>query len=133
MIRLLRLLRDHSDAVEADLSRYHQIDLLDLWRRPQRLSYRKLLVLVRFLPPDSATENVLRGGPAWTLSHDIADLHRRQALAVAGVKADHNHLHPAHPGAVKKVDGLTPDQTAARDRAKQRAADRQARLLGKPT
>ena len=50
---LHRLLSEHGEALEADLHRYYQLDLLDLFRG--RLSWRKLAVLVRHLPLDSAT------------------------------------------------------------------------------
>lgn len=43
--------------MEADLHRYYQIDLLDLWRGT--LSPRKIRVLVKHLPPESATVRAL--------------------------------------------------------------------------
>ena len=56
---LLRLLRDHGDAVEADLSRYHHIDYRDRGRfgpdGRRLLTLRMILVRVRHLPPESAT------------------------------------------------------------------------------
>jgi len=44
--------------VEADLLRYFQVDLLDLWRG--RLSFRRLALLIRHLPADSWTQTALR-------------------------------------------------------------------------
>jgi hypothetical protein len=44
--------------VEADLLRYFQVDLLDLWRG--RLSYRRLALLIRHLPSESWTQTFLR-------------------------------------------------------------------------
>lgn len=58
------MLVDHADAVEADLWRYYQRDLLDLWRGA--LTLRQLLVLVRHLPMDSATVKALEPAAAWS-------------------------------------------------------------------
>lgn len=55
------LLRDHSDAVEADLQRYYQINLADLWRGG--LNVRRLSILIQFLPPDSAVAAAVTGMP----------------------------------------------------------------------
>ena len=124
MIRLLRLLRDHPDAVEADLSTYHRIELVDLWRG--RLTFRRLAVLLRFLPPDSATETALRGGPAWTIAHDIADLHRQEALIVGRVSSEHVHPHPANPAAAPRE--VSPDLAKNLERVKALQAERDARM-----
>jgi len=47
------LIREHGDALEADLQRHYGIDLLDVYRG--RLSLRRLRVLLRGLPPDCRT------------------------------------------------------------------------------
>lgn len=44
--------------MEADLARYYQIELADLWRG--RLSLRRLFVLLRWLPYESAVAQVER-------------------------------------------------------------------------
>jgi hypothetical protein len=46
------MLREHPDALEADLQRFYGVQLGDLWRG--RLSLRRLSVLVQYLPPGSA-------------------------------------------------------------------------------
>lgn len=59
MIGLARLLRDHGDAVEADLA-FRGIDLRDLWRPGSGLTLRRLHVLVRALPPEALLWAVMR-------------------------------------------------------------------------
>lgn len=54
MIGLARLIRDHGDAVEADLA-FRGIDVRDLWRHGSGMTLRRLAVLVFNLPADSAT------------------------------------------------------------------------------
>ncbi len=49
---LRRLVCDYADPLEADLARYYGTDLRDLWRGG--LTYRRIGVLVRYLPADSA-------------------------------------------------------------------------------
>jgi hypothetical protein len=44
--------------VEADLLRYYSIDLMDLWRGG--LSFRRLALLIRYLPSESWTQTELR-------------------------------------------------------------------------
>lgn len=44
--------------MEADLARYYQIELADLWRG--RLSLRRLFVLIRWLPYESAVASIER-------------------------------------------------------------------------
>lgn len=71
--------------MEADLARYYRLELADLWRG--RLSLRRLAVLIRHLPADSAVAVAL-GGEGWTLSHYLmADM----------VHATTGQPHPADP------------------------------------
>lgn len=54
MIGLAEILRDYGDAVEADLVRHaNGTDLRDLYRRDSGLTPRRLLVLIKALPPDA--------------------------------------------------------------------------------
>lgn len=53
------LLREHGEEIEADLLRVYGVDLLDLWRG--RLTPRRLLVLIRGLPPGSALGRAMGG------------------------------------------------------------------------
>lgn len=78
IVGLLRLLREHEDAVEADLSQYHHIDYRDRWRFDEagtrRLTLRRIVVLLRHLPADSATMRAL-GRPGLRFEHYLlADL-----------------------------------------------------------
>ena len=58
---------EHAEALEADLLRHYGVDLLD-WHRG-RLSSRRLAVLVRHLPRDSATLDGLHGEAAqWSVT-----------------------------------------------------------------
>jgi hypothetical protein len=52
------LLDEHGEEVEFDLQRYHQVELSDLWTGD--LSWRRLGVLVKHLPAESATKTALR-------------------------------------------------------------------------
>lgn len=61
---LLSLIREHGDAIEADLA-FRGYDLLDMWRG--KLSPRKVDVLIRGLPVDSATRMAMNDRkPLWT-------------------------------------------------------------------
>jgi hypothetical protein len=58
---------EHAEALEADLLRHYGVDLLD-WHRG-RLSSRRLAVLVKHLPRDSATLDGLHGEAAqWSVT-----------------------------------------------------------------
>lgn len=71
---LLGLLAEHGEAVEADLLRYYQRDLADV--TTGRLSWRRLRVLLRYLPEDSATAREVRGTPYWSQAdHLLAGVH----------------------------------------------------------
>ncbi|WAP59827.1 hypothetical protein [Streptomyces sp. S465] len=63
-------MEEHAEALEADLLRYYGVDLLD-WHR-EELSSRRLAVLVRHLPPDSAFVRSREGEAAeWTLTDHL--------------------------------------------------------------
>lgn len=106
MIGLLRLIRDNPDALEADLSRYHRLDLRDYWRTGpdgrRLLTLRQIAGRVRFLPPDSAVAVTL-GGSGWTTAdYLLADLTHVQT----------GKPHPARP---------TPSTEQRHDPARERA------------
>lgn len=71
---LAAFLSDHQDAVEADLLRYYQIDLpRDLGS--DRLTWRRLGLLIRHLPPEAATVREVHGDKAmWTLDRMLMAL-----------------------------------------------------------
>ncbi len=52
MSGLVRLIRDHGDAIEADLA-FRGIDMRDLWRHDSGMSLRRMAVLISALPHDS--------------------------------------------------------------------------------
>lgn len=101
MIGLLYLLRHHPDAVEADLQiRCNGIDYRDRWRFDadgnRKLTIRRIGVLLRNLPPDSATHIAL-GGSGWTLdNYLVASLW----TAITGAP------HPALPKVEKVEDPI---------------------------
>ncbi|RKS07578.1 hypothetical protein DFP74_3256 [Nocardiopsis sp. Huas11] len=98
--------------MEADLARYYRIELADLWRG--RLSLRRLAVLIRHLPVDSATMTAL-GGDGWTLSHYLqADM----------VHASTGQPHPADP----RVRRAKEEKEARLAEAKRRADQRREEL-----
>ncbi|MGN0095038.1 MAG: hypothetical protein ACI38U_03140 [Corynebacterium sp.] len=49
----LPLVAAHPREIEADLQRYYHIDYRDRWRPDSGLTYRRLLVLLDGLPPES--------------------------------------------------------------------------------
>lgn len=122
MRALLRLLREHEAAVEADLSRYHGIDYRDRWRYDEhgrrRLTLRMILVRTRAFPPDSAVGRALGIELGWKVGdYLLADVYH----ALTGKR------HPARPrGTRSRVKAPTPDRAkkvaAARRRARARAA-----------
>lgn len=68
--QLLQLIDEHGSAVLADLQRYYNLDLRDLWREGTTLTPRFVLWLVEHVPHDSATVAAMKGGQEhrpWTI------------------------------------------------------------------
>ena len=112
------LLRDHADAVEADLQRYYGVDLADLWR--SGLSVRRLSVLVTGLPSGSLTVSALTGVPRewaevtpWLLNY-LIQYHTGEQ-------------HPATPKLAATADRKTERISALLDH-RRRMAEREATL-----
>lgn len=83
---LLRLIRDHPGAVEADLSRYYGCSLVDLERG--HLSLWQVWARLQHLPLQSATAVAMGHGDGWDIqTYLIADIY-----AALGGKP-----HPADP------------------------------------
>lgn len=59
MIRLQAALSEHGEAIEADFQRYYGLAVTDVFAG--RMSWRRLKVLLRQLPPESATARVQLG------------------------------------------------------------------------
>ena len=97
------MLREHYDAVEADLALHYGIDLADLWAR--RLSVRRLIVLVEALPSGSAVWAVTNDVPyGWTLTDIlVADLFH----AMTGT------AHPARPKGASSSRSSSPQALQA--------------------
>lgn len=153
MNRLRALLAEFPGPVEADLRRYYQVDLRDLWR-PQggqsRLTYRLLGVLIEHLPGESATKTAQRDQiPDETLaelakqppgrhgpwSHldllvaaliDRVELLRRDTAALHGVKPPGRFEPVPRPGIAAKRRALSPEGRAYL----QRLRDEHAALHG---
>ena len=81
--------------MEADLSRYHHIDLLDFYRG--RISSRSLWVRINHLPPDCALAKALNHGnrPWTTTEHLLADLWVLTLQANSEDPSDAPNDHPA--------------------------------------
>lgn len=121
--------------MEADLTRWYGVDLRDRYRYERvidgrgvehiarRLSTRRIYVLVRHLPPESALASAERGRPMWTTTdHLIADLMLvTQALQVGRKAKD----HPGRPKATKPAGG--PDRPRKMMDAERRARAEQAK------
>lgn len=54
-----------------DLLRFYGVDLLDAYARPSRLSLRRLAVLVRGLPVDSATARAYDPSLQWSTTEHL--------------------------------------------------------------
>lgn len=69
------MLREHADAVEADLQHHYRVDLGDHWRRDgtgrRLLSLRRLRVLIRHLPPSANTSSALVGSAVPTVEAQL--------------------------------------------------------------
>lgn len=114
--------------MEADLSRYYQTDLRDLYRRDadgvRRLTLRMLLVRVKYLPAESA----LAAG--WSRTDHLLDELRRQTAAAAGVK--NPKPHPDRPKSQKHRRVDTPARRkAVREFHRRAAARKQAIAEGR--
>lgn len=122
MISLLRLLRDHADAVEADLSRFYHLDYRDRWRFDpegrRRLTLRMIAVRVRHLPLDSATAMVLGGDGFTATDYLLMDVFH----ALAG------KAHPAREESAKKQRRDDPSREKKLMAARRRAHARRLAL-----
>lgn len=83
--------------MECDLSRYHRLDLLDLYRG--RLAWRKVLVFATHLPRESSLVTAVVGEPAeWSVTDHLL------AHVVDGI----NHLLYAYIAAHSKSKPAAP-------------------------
>jgi hypothetical protein len=106
MTGLLRLIRDHPAAVEADLARYSHGSLRDL--REGRLTHWEVWARLQYLPLESATGQATGQGDGWSLlTYVAADIYRLLADAP----------HPADPRTARKAEADRAQ--AARTKARQ--------------
>ena len=111
--------------MEADLQAVYGVDYRDRWRRDPsgrvRLTLRRLSVLVKHLPAESAVGRTLHPDPPWTRTH-ILLAHVWQASA--GSKKPHPMLEAAQRGSRKARRAVDPDRrrrlAAGRRRARER-------------
>jgi hypothetical protein len=117
--------------VEADLLHIWP-DLPEDWRARRVPSFRRLLVIVRHLPPGSAIARLDReGAPEWTLEAELLDAIRRGALAIAAAQAGKQRPFPAphrHSPEHRWATARAEDLELRRERARARDAARQERL-----
>jgi len=134
MIGLLELLRTKGDPIEADLRRFHRVDLRDLWRPgggSSQLTLRLLYVLIRYLPADSALAIADSGGQQpWTLTdHLLADLWEQKANAGRG----RNKPRIRNPRRTEMTKRRNAPSREAKRGAFERAKARRERELGTTT
>lgn len=107
----------------AILATYPGVHLPERWRPgPARdstaPSWRRLVTLVRHLPPGNALERVLRpDGGEWGVVHQLIDDTRRSIVGALGVKDP--VPHPMAPHA--RPQGVTPERVAVLAAAQARA------------
>ncbi|MFE5332569.1 hypothetical protein ACFRCG_39945 [Embleya sp. NPDC056575] len=102
---LAHLLREHGEAIEADLLRYYQVDLLDLYRG--EMSWRRLRVLIRYLPVESATSRAMQ--PRDPKDEFWADpMDRRMAAWLVNAVRENTYATILLNGDPKKVKRIRP-------------------------
>ena len=80
-MRLVWVLRYRGEALEADLARYYQLDLADMWRG--RLSVRRVSVLVHHLPPGCAVRSTGFDDYDWDgVTQEVVNLHDQLRRAI---------------------------------------------------
>lgn len=109
--------------MEADLQRFYGIDYRDRWRGD--LTLRRIFVLVKHLPPESAVGYVARDGkPHWSLEAILLDTLR---MALTGTKERPAKPHPLRPtGPSRRQD--SPERRRKLAAARRRARERRARM-----
>lgn len=108
--------------MEADLQRYYQIDYRDRWRGD--LTLRRLSVLVRHLPPGSATSTALNGGdPEWTRSEVLLT-----DLWSAWAGKEHPRIAEARKKGKRSRRSWSAQRLDRYRRARQRARERKRKI-----
>ena len=128
----MRLIRDHEDKVEADLSQYHHVRYTDRWRfddqGQRRLTLREIAVRLYDLPERSQVRRLYTGGdPQWGITdYLLADM-----IHVWTGKA-----HPARPDPAKVHKTSAGEKQRREQVRRKRIAQREARkrrqVAGRP-
>lgn len=72
--KALWITQAYPEEIEADFHRYYSLDFVDFFRPGSSLGWRKLLVLVSHLPPESAVNTAIRRAtPESTLEDNAPD------------------------------------------------------------
>ena len=104
--------------MEADLLTIYGPALPDDWREQRTVSSRRLLVILRHLPPSSAVGRVLG---EWTVDQELLDNIRMAVLSVANRTAD---PHPDRPLA-KYLAAQQAKRAARREKKRAESAARE--------
>lgn len=109
------------------LATYPGVHLPERWQPgPDRdrsgPSLRRIMTMVRHLPPGSAVERAVhpQNGPEWSGLHQLLDDTGRRVAAALGVKEP--SPHPMSPHSKQTAGVLTPDRIAVLRAAEARAA-----------
>lgn len=87
------MLREHCDALEADLDHYHRVNLVDLYRG--RISLRKVAAFAAQLPQGARVHVEESTDAAWTEeAHLIAELIDTERAAIWQRAGDNNKPKP---------------------------------------
>lgn len=116
------MLNEYGDEIEADLARYYRIDLCDFYRG--LLSSRRLAVLIRHLPHDSAVVTAINDGqPVWgSTEHLLADLWTLLLKANSDPKKTPDKLdHPVRAAMTAKAVAAAKQQLKQRFLARKNA------------
>jgi hypothetical protein len=128
MSGLYALLRDHADAVEADLARYYHVDYRDRWAAERPLTLRRIAVLLRYLPAGAATYDVLDIA-VWARTDHLLDDVRRTLRGMMGEKDP-----KPYPGRFAAAGSMpvSPERQRRLNAARRRARERR-RLIADGT
>ena len=132
MASLVAFAQQSHEALEADLLRYFQVDLLDLYRG--RLSLRRLRVLINALPPDAAIyrRNDEHGG--WTVTDHLLATVIDALGAVGYYSLVGPHVDPKRLRSVKPPQRMhRPGDEARKRRRRQATSDDLKQIFGGAT
>lgn len=112
--------------MEADLLPIYGNTLPENWREARVPSFRRLLVIVRHLPADSAVGRAL--GLAWPVELELLDDIRRASMHAIKGNTDPHPDRPAGKALAAEKAAKAAKREHAREAARDREAQRQDRL-----